>query len=84
MRSTRSHRLWRVGDRLSGDDTEQLVAAFTAGTSKRKLAEQYGISESNLKRLIHRHGASKPSSGLPLPLLPPAVSRCCESGYDGI
>jgi transposase len=38
--------------------------AFTAGTSKRSLAERYGIGESNVKRLIRQHGASKPSGGL--------------------
>jgi uncharacterized protein (DUF2235 family) len=59
-----STRQWRVGDRMSEADTEQLVAAFTAGTSKRKLAERYGISESSVKRLVRQHGASKPSSGL--------------------
>jgi DNA-binding NarL/FixJ family response regulator len=55
-----STRQWRVGDRLSQDDGEQLVVAFTAGTPKRELAERYGISESSVKRLIRRHGASKP------------------------
>jgi transposase len=29
---------------------ERLIAAFTAGTSKQKLAERYGISESSVKR----------------------------------
>jgi len=59
-----STRQWRIGDRLSEGDRERLVAAFTAGTSKRKLAECYGISESSVKRLIRQHGVSKPSSGL--------------------
>jgi hypothetical protein len=40
-----STRPWRVGDRLSQDDRAQLIAAFTAGTSKRELAERYGISD---------------------------------------
>jgi transposase len=40
------------------------LVAFTAGTSKRSLAERYGISESNIKRLIRRRGASEPSGGL--------------------
>jgi FixJ family two-component response regulator len=66
MRSTLSHRPWRVGDRLSEADLERVIAAFTAGTSKRKLAERYGISESSVKRLIRQHGASKMSSGLSL------------------
>jgi hypothetical protein len=64
MRSTVSHRQWRVGARLSEADMERLLVAFTAGTSKRKVAERYGISESSVKRLIRQHGASKPSRGL--------------------
>jgi hypothetical protein len=60
VRSTRSPSQWRVGDRLSETDTERLFAAFTAGTSKRKLAKRYGISESSVKRLIRLHGVSKP------------------------
>ncbi len=57
-------RQWRVGDQLSQDDRAQLLAAFTAGTPKRQLAEQYGISESSVKRLIRHDGAPKPSCGL--------------------
>lgn len=65
VRSAQSPRQWRVGDRLSEADAERLVADFATGTSKRKLAERYGISESSVKRLIRQHGASKPSRGLP-------------------
>src|SRR5260370_13727129 len=50
--------------RPSAADTEQLIATFTGGASKRELAERYGISESGVKRLIRQHEASKPSSGL--------------------
>jgi len=64
VRSAHSPRQWQVGDRLSEADAGRLVAALTAGTSKRKLAERCGISESSVKRLIRQHGASKPSSGL--------------------
>jgi hypothetical protein len=60
----RSTRQWRVNARLSQADTEQLIAAFISGTSKRKLAERYDISESSVKRLIRQHAVSKPSSGL--------------------
>jgi hypothetical protein len=49
---------WVTG---SEADEERLIAAFTAGTSKRKLAERFGISESSVERLIRQHGASKPS-----------------------
>jgi hypothetical protein len=68
VRSARSPSQWQVGDRLSEADTERLITAFAAGTSKRKLAERYGISERSVKRLIRQHGASKPSNGLPLSL----------------
>jgi DNA invertase Pin-like site-specific DNA recombinase len=61
----REYRQWRMGDRLSEVDVARIVTAFTTGTSKRKLAERYGISESSVKRIIGQHGASKPSSGLP-------------------
>ena len=59
-----STRQWRVVDRISEIDLEGLVAAFTAGTPKRKLAERYGISESSVKRLLRQRGASKRSSEL--------------------
>lgn len=51
----RSDREWRVSDRLSEDQLRQLVDAFRTGTPKRKLAEDYGISESSVKRLIRKH-----------------------------
>jgi hypothetical protein len=80
--SDRSHRQWRIGDRLSEPDQKQLIADFTAGTSKRKLAERYGISESSIKRLIRQHGASKESSGLAEQqwLTLPTAVRACRFG----
>ena len=60
VRSAKSLRQWRVGDRLSDADIELLLAAFTAGTSKKKLAEQYGISRGTVRRLVERRGASQP------------------------
>ena len=50
----RSDRLWRVNDRLSGDDVRMLVRSFAQGTTKRELAGRYGISESSVKRLLRR------------------------------
>jgi hypothetical protein len=52
VRSAQTPSRWRVRDRLSEADMERLIVAFTAGTSKRRLAEDYGISESSVKRLI--------------------------------
>jgi hypothetical protein len=48
----RSDRQWRVSDRLDDADTRLIVKAFEQGTPKWKLAEQYGISESSVKRLV--------------------------------
>lgn len=56
VRSTgRSTRQWRVSNRLSEADMRLLVDAFESGTPKWKLAEQYGVSESSVKRLVRRH-----------------------------
>lgn len=71
VHSTRSPSRWRIGHRLSEADRERLIAAFAAGMSKRKLAGQYGISESSVKRLIRQRGASKPSSELS-----PSITGC--------
>jgi hypothetical protein len=73
VRPARSPTQWRVGDRLSEVDVQRLIAAFAAGTSKWRLAERYGISESSVKRLIRQHGASKLSCGLSclVAVLPP-------------
>ena len=64
MRTTGRRGDRRVSDRLGPEELEQLVGAFQRGTSKRQLAERYGISESSVKRLIRLRGASKPSNGV--------------------
>jgi hypothetical protein len=63
VRSAQNPRQWRVGDRLSDADAARLIAAFAAGTPKRKLAERYGISESSVKRLIRQHGRPRSPAG---------------------
>jgi DNA-directed RNA polymerase specialized sigma24 family protein len=40
---------------LSPADVQRLVARFHAGVAKRKLAAEFGISESSVKRLLRRH-----------------------------
>ena len=50
----RSPRNWRVSDRVSDSEASMIVLAFSRGTSKRELAERYGISESSVKRLLRR------------------------------
>lgn len=56
----RSERQWRVSDRLTEADVRLLVQAFQGGTPKWKLAEQYGISESSVKRALRRHRMTFP------------------------
>jgi hypothetical protein len=56
VRSTgRSQQQWQVMDRLSEADRRLLVQAFKGGTPKWKLAEQYGVSLSSVKRLLRKH-----------------------------
>lgn len=59
--SGRSPRDWRVSDRLSNQEISMIVMAFSHGTSKRELAERYGISESSVKRLLRWAGVRRPS-----------------------
>lgn len=56
-------RTWRVEDRLSAEQLDQLVAMFTAGTPKTVLAERFNISLSSVKRLLRRYGVRRPGSG---------------------
>ena len=51
--------VWRVRDRLTDDDLQTLSAHFLAGTSKRELAERYGISFGAVKDLLRRHGVRR-------------------------
>lgn len=46
-------------DRLSQADIRELVSAFQSGTPKWKLAEQYGISLSSVKRVLRKHGTRR-------------------------
>lgn len=56
VRSTgRSPRDWRVNDRLTDSEISMLVLRFRQGTPKHRLAEQYGISESSVKRILRKH-----------------------------
>lgn len=59
----KSGRQWRVADRLTETDVRLLVVAFEGGTPKWKLAEQYGVSESSVKRLLRRHRAEEAAQG---------------------
>lgn len=48
----RANRQWTLRDRLSEHDVRKLVKAFKAGTPKKRLAKQYNVSESSVKRLL--------------------------------
>src|SRR6266542_1709725 len=49
----------QVAQRLGAVAVAQLVARFEAGTPKHRLAIEYGISESSVKRVIRRHRAQR-------------------------
>jgi hypothetical protein len=50
-----SNRPQSVRDRLGEATVSRLVGDFQSGTPKWKLAQQYGISESSVKRLIRQY-----------------------------
>jgi hypothetical protein len=52
---------WRLPDRLSGHDIDELVAAFKAGAAKRVLAMRYGINIKSVKKLLRERGVRKKS-----------------------
>jgi transposase len=41
-----------------------IVMAFSRGTSKRELAERYGISESSVKRLLRQQRVQQPEDNI--------------------
>jgi hypothetical protein len=52
---------WQIRDRLMDAEVEALIADFLAGTSKRELAERYGISFGGVKHFLRRHGVRRTS-----------------------
>jgi hypothetical protein len=52
---------WQIRDRLADTEVEALIADFLAGTSKRELAERYGISFGGVKHFLRRHGVRRTS-----------------------
>lgn len=40
---------------LTDEDVRQLMASSRAGTTRRKLVERYGISESSVNRLLRKY-----------------------------
>jgi hypothetical protein len=54
-------RPWKVADRLTEADIEQLIAEFLAGTPKWRLAEHYVISIGTVKNILRKHGVRRPN-----------------------
>lgn len=53
--------LRRPSDRLSEMDVREIVSRFSAGVAKHRLAVDYGMSLSTMKRLLRRHRAQSGS-----------------------
>jgi len=52
-------RVWRVRDRLSAADIDQLVESFKDGTTIPALVTRYGISLSSVKTLLRQQGVRR-------------------------
>lgn len=52
-----------LSDLLNPADVQRLVAQFHAGVAKRKLAAEFGISESSVKRILRKHRDMKERQG---------------------
>jgi DNA-directed RNA polymerase specialized sigma24 family protein len=61
--SGQASRVRRVHDRLSADDIQQITQHFGAGTSKRVLADRFGISLSSVKLLLRQRGVKRNKRG---------------------
>jgi hypothetical protein len=52
-------RSWRIKDRLSAVDLDQLVESFKRGTTIPELVARYGISRSSIKSLLRQRGVRR-------------------------
>ena len=52
-------RRWRIKDRLSPSDLDQLVGAFKEGTTVPELVDRYGISRTSVRIILRQHGARR-------------------------
>ena len=57
--SAPADRDWRVSDRLSPSDINQLVESFKDGTTISNLVTRYGISRSSVKTLLRQRGVRR-------------------------
>jgi hypothetical protein len=52
-------RRWRIKDRLTQSDLDQLVASFGQGTAIPELAERYGVSPTSIKTILRHRGTRR-------------------------
>ena len=52
-------RRWRIKDRLTQADLDQLVASFGQGAAIPELADRYGVSPTSIKNILRQHGARR-------------------------
>jgi hypothetical protein len=53
--------VWRLSDRLTDEDVEEIVRRFRVGTAKRVLAAEFGISLGSVKNLLRERGVRRTS-----------------------
>lgn len=54
-----SDRPWRVRDRLSQTDIQNILDQFRGGIPTHVLADRYSISQSSVKTLLRKHGVRR-------------------------
>jgi DNA invertase Pin-like site-specific DNA recombinase len=52
-----------VSDKVTDEDVRRLLERYRSGVTARKLVEEFGISESSVKRLLRKHGARRKDRG---------------------
>jgi hypothetical protein len=57
--SEHAPRLWRVADRLTAEDVQRLIVSYNEGATAQKLAADFTIGVTNVKRLLREHGARR-------------------------
>ena len=59
----RAPRVWRVRDRLSDGDVQEIISQFRAGTSKHVLAATFDLSLSSVKAFLRQRGVRRKTQG---------------------
>jgi AraC-like DNA-binding protein len=64
VRETPKVRRHKLTQRLGPDVCDQITVGYLRGTKTPALAEQYGVSKTAIKRLLHERGIALPYRGL--------------------